>query len=160
MGDLSLAGGASFERAASAIEAHSDRVHTRLIAAVWQACLLYEREVKERTPKGATHALMGSIAAQQPFVSATAIEGHVGTALVYAESVELGTKPHFPPVAPIADWARAKLGLTEDEAERVAYMIARKISKHGTKGAHMFTDALAATEEQIIAIIKSALTEA
>lgn len=146
-------------KVASAVEATGEQLNTKLIAAVWQACLLYEREVKERTPKGATHALIGSIAAQPPVVSGGSVEGHVGSALPYAECVELGTKPHFPPVAPIADWARAKLGLTEDEARRVAFMIARKISQHGTKGAHMFADALEATEEQIIAIIKSAISE-
>ena len=149
----------SFAHVAARLEGASVELTNRLVAAVYQGCLLLEREVKERTPKGATNALVGSIAAQLPTVEPGGVCGQVGTALNYAESVELGTRPHFPPVAPLADWARAKLGLSEDDAARVAFAIARKISQHGTKGAFMFTNAVEATREQIEAMIKNAVSE-
>ena len=148
-----------FARVAARLEGASVDLTNRLVAAVYQSCLLLEREVKERTPKGAFSALVGSIAAQPPNVTGAGVEASVGSALNYAESVELGTKPHFPPVAPLADWARAKLGLSEDDAARVAWMIARKISKQGTQGAFMFTNAVDATREQIEAIIKQAVKD-
>jgi len=44
----------------------------------------------------------------------------------YAQPVEFGSKPHFPPIAPLSDWSRKKLGLD------LGYVIARKISQEGT----------------------------
>ena len=51
----------------------------------------------------------------------------------YADYIEYGTKPHTPPLEPIKDWAKRKLGLTDKEAENVAKMVVYKISKHGTE---------------------------
>jgi hypothetical protein len=66
----------------------------------------------------------------------------MGTANPYALPVELGTKPHFPPLQPLLDWAQHKLGLHGEEAEEAARAIQLKISWHGTKGAFMFRGAM------------------
>jgi hypothetical protein len=66
------------------------------------------------------------------------VTGIVGTPAKYAEAVEYGTKPHFPPLEPLQYWVEKKLGLPEKEAKSVAFLIARKISVKGTEGSHMF----------------------
>lgn len=116
-----------------------------------EAELLLEREVKELTPVGvgAGGGLKGSIAAREPRVLAEAVIGEVGTPLIYAVPVELGSRPHFPPVQPLADWAQAKLGVPAAEARGVGFAIARKIARVGTEGAFMFKRAFDANRRQV-----------
>jgi hypothetical protein len=113
--------------------------------------LLLERETKENTPK-ATGLLSQSIFAREPAVLADQVIGVVGTAMAYAVPVELGTKPHFPPIQPLADWARLKLGIAPEDAERVGFLIARKISIRGTEAAEMFGRAFRDNQAQVEAI--------
>lgn len=117
-----------------------DIVREEMTAAMWQAELLLEREVKDKTPVGvgAGGGLRGSIAAQQPEVSSDAVLGVVGTAMAHAVPVEIGTRPHFPPVQPLEDWVIAKLGVPEKEAHGVALLVARKIAARGTLAVGMF----------------------
>lgn len=125
--------------------------------AVWQASLLAQREIVERTPRGVTTALANSIQARDPEILADGVIGAVGTSLDYAEPVELGSRPHFPPIEPLQLWVQAKLGISDpDESERVAYAIAWKIKARGTEGAFMFRDGLAAVEDQVRAIYSRA----
>lgn len=124
-----------------------------LTAATWEGELLIEREVKERTPVGVFGSgggLRGSISARTPEVLGDKVRGVTGTASGYALPVEIGTKPHFPPIAPIALWAQKKLGVTPEEAPRAGYLIARKISRVGTQGQHMFRDGFAAVRSQVV----------
>lgn len=128
-----------------------DVVADEMVAAAWEASLLLEREVQELTPTGVHGAsgLKGSIAAKEPRVLADNVIGEVGTASPYAYPVELGTVPHFPPVKPIAEWAQHKLGVPAKDADRVGFLIARKISKQGTQGAFMFTRAFEGNRAQV-----------
>jgi len=60
--------------------------------------------------------------------------GRVFDPVSYALPVELGSRPHWPPIAPIALWVRRKLGISDErEARSVAFLIARKISRVGSK---------------------------
>ena len=128
-----------------------------MTTSVWEASLLVEREVKERTPigVGGGGGLAGSIAARDPIVIGEEVIGTVGTALRYAIPVELGRRPgqRQPPLAPLADWAVAKLGVSHDEAMGVAFAIARKIGKRGTTGAHMFRDGAKASQAEVERIL-------
>jgi len=110
--------------------------------AMLEAELLYEAEVKENTPVGVTNILRGSISAQDPVLSGDNIIGVVGTSVTHAVPVELGTRPHFPPLEPLEDWVRLKLNVDADRAPAVALQIARKIAARGTEGVHMFENAL------------------
>lgn len=117
-----------------------DVTRAELANAADESTLLLERNIKQHTPKGAGGAagLSGSIAAHPATVTAGEITGKVGTPLQHAIPVELGTKPHFPPLEPLEDWVRAKLDVDDSQVSSVAYLIARKISVRGTEGAHMF----------------------
>lgn len=106
-------------------------------------------EVQQRTPTN-HGTLRGSIIGRvQPLPGGLGVEGVVGTSLAYALPVELGTAPHMPPIEPLKDWARSKLGLSGKQAERAAWGIARKIAKHGTRPVGMFGDSLAANRAQL-----------
>ena len=143
---------------AEAWQAAPEMVLDELETAATEATLLLEREVKDITPVGVGGGggLKGSISAREPQVLADAVIGVVGTSIAHAQPVELGTRPHFPPVAPLADWAVAKLGVPRRDARRVGFAIARKISIEGTEGAFMFTRAFEANRGQVAAIYNRA----
>lgn len=131
-----------------------ERAVAALTGGVTESTLLLERETKERTPRGATHALEQSISARPAQVSPEAVVGSIGSSQPHALHVELGTKPHMPPVDPLVDWVKAKFGVDPEEAERIAWGVARKIAAKGTEGQHMFANALADNEGQIAAIFE------
>jgi len=136
---------------ARAFKKAPDIVFEELTRTTWEATLLLEREVKEETPRGvgAGGGLVGSIAGREPVQLKDGVIGVVGTPMAYAEAVELGTKPHFPPIEPINDWVQTKLGIGDNESRGVAFLIARKISVKGTAGAFMFTKAFKKNKAQI-----------
>lgn len=108
-----------------------------------------QAEVQDRTPT--THGtLRVSIIGDVRPLAGLGMEGVVGTSLAYALPVELGAKPHMPPVESLVQWARQKLGVSGKEAERAGWAIARKISRIGTKGHFMFATAFQENEAQIV----------
>jgi hypothetical protein len=73
--------------------------------------------------------LQGSIELRPPYRRGNVFIGIWGSFNVnYALWVEIGTGPHFPPLDPLRDWARHKLGAPE-----AAFPIALKIAESGTK---------------------------
>lgn len=149
----------SAEALIAAFEEAPDIVEEELYGATWEASLFLQREVQERTPVGVGGGggLKGSISAREPGRIADGVIGAVATSLAHAAPVELGTKPHMPPVKPIEDWARIKLGLDPQEAKGAAFAIARKIAREGTEGAFMFTETFEEGEDQVQAIFGQAL---
>lgn len=126
-----------------------DIAKQELSAGVLEAQLLLVRELKDAAPTGATESLRGSISAKEPKVLANSVIGEVGTSIGHALPVELGTKPHFPPLAPLRDWVKSKLDVEAEQVDNVAYMIARKIAARGTEARHFFEDTIKATEGQV-----------
>ena len=55
----------------------------------------------------------------------------------YAPFVEYGTKPHFPPIAPLERWAQLKLGNSA-----LAWAVAKKIARVGTEAQPFFFPAV------------------
>jgi hypothetical protein len=66
------------------------------------------------------------------------VEGHLGSPMLHAVPVELGSVPHWPPRGPIQAWVHRKFGLSGKEMISVAFLVARAISRHGTRAHHMF----------------------
>ena len=136
-----------------------DLAQAELRRAMTEATQYLERETKERTPVGVGGGggLRGSIHSTVELSSGgRAVLGVVGSPLNYAAPVELGTKPHHPPVEPIEDWVQAKLGLRGKAARRAAWGIAQKIAVRGTTGKYMFRDALADGEATVRRIFDAA----
>jgi len=124
-------------------------VQQEMTKAAWASSMRVEREVRDRTPKGANGFLGMSIAALDPVVIPSGVLGIVGTSLNYAPAVEMGAKRHMPPVQPLVEWAEVVLGLDGKEAQQAAWAIALKIARKGTEGKHMFRDGFAASEDYI-----------
>lgn len=134
-------------------------VRREMTGAMWQAELLLEKAVKEKTPESKSPGnLRGSIAAQTPEISAANVLGVVGTPQPYAIPVELGSKPHFPPIQPLQDWVVDKFGLDEKEARRVAWAIAITKARSSTLGVFMFKKGYDENVSRVNAIWDVALT--
>ncbi|MCB1908812.1 MAG: HK97 gp10 family phage protein [Rhodocyclaceae bacterium] len=141
----------TLEQLRGAFAAAPEIAHDELSRFMAAATAHLQGEVQQRTP---THhgTLRGSIIGRvQPLAGGLGVEGVVGTSLAYAIPVELGTKPHMPPIEPLVDWARSKLGLSQKEARSAAWGIAGKIARRGTQGARMFGDSLDANRAQLAA---------
>lgn len=114
-----------------------DIVREEMLAAVTEADQLLEREVKDLTPT-ATGQSRASIFSREQSLPDGAI-GVVGTTQPSVVYVELGTRPHFPPIQALEDWVRVKLGISDEKRiHGVAYLVARKIAARGTLGVGMF----------------------
>jgi hypothetical protein len=121
-------------------DAFPGAVKDATVAKVTEAVKYLERVIKKNPdfPYGAGPLHLLQTVETEVSHKGEEVLGIVGTPAKYAEAVEYGTKPHFPPLEPLQYWVEKKLGLPEGEAKSVAYLIARKISVDGTEGAHMF----------------------
>ena len=75
-----------------------------LVKPMRDSTLLVTRDAKKLSPVD-TGTLRSSIAPDIT-LKAHGIEGAVGSPLKYAPFVELGTRPHFPPLSALQVWAR------------------------------------------------------
>jgi hypothetical protein len=75
----------------------------------------------------------------------------------HAVFVHDGTKPHWVPIAPLEKWARKKLNVPVAEAKNVAFAVARKIAKKGTKAKPFLAVAIRAhiqgIEKRVLSIL-------
>jgi hypothetical protein len=112
-----------------------------------------EAEVVGRTPVGATGNLRGSIGTEIRGARLD-IRGEVGTAILYGEPAERGRRSgRMPPVDPIEYWVvRKGIAPAGPESRNVAWLIARAIGHHGTKGAHMFERGFEAAEPKVLSL--------
>jgi hypothetical protein len=92
------------------------------------------REAQENTPTAAGTLRSGWTTQVDVIAQLDSVFGRVTNPLPYALPVELGTKPHFPPLAPLINWVEQKLNLYGDEAEGAARGIQRKIGRYGSPG--------------------------
>jgi len=115
-------------------------------------------EARSRTPVN-TGVLRASIATDVTTGTSlsAAIRGTVftGAQAPYSPYVEEGTAPHWAPIGPLLLWARRVLG-----NERAAYAVQRAIARRGTRGRHMFRDALAAVRPRMEGMLQQAMARA
>ena len=94
--------------------------------------------------------LAKSIAGEVIETTNTLISENFSTSL-YGEYRHEGTRPHWPPPAPIADWVKKKLGITEaKELRSVTFLVQRKIAAVGTEGAPFLFEAFDLLEGQSV----------
>lgn len=90
----------------------------------------------------------------------------------YWKYLEYGTKPHFPPIEKIAEWIRIKPVLPRPNAKgklptqnQLAFLIARSISKKGTKPTHTLQQTInefqlsKKVKQVIVDVLKSKIVE-
>lgn len=124
-----------------------------LFAASTESALKLEHDVRELTPTGANGFLGSSIASFAPQMLPDGVVTLMGTSLNYAPAVELGTKPHMPPIEALEDWVLKVINPAPEEGvdvvHKIATLIALKIKKHGTEGQFMFKQGFAQNEQWI-----------
>jgi len=89
-------------------------------------------EARANCPVGVSSALLQSIQPGPITITDDNVEAIVEANIHYASFVEFGTRPHFPPIDALRDWCAKFLG-----DERLAFVVARAISRRGTL-AHPF----------------------
>lgn len=113
-----------------------DITREEVLRSITEIDLLVQGELVQAMPRGAggLHGagLAGSVFREEQ-VLADSVIGMVATPEPYAEYVEVGTKPHTPPIQPLMDWVVAKLGLRDDDAKGAAFAISKAIAKRGTR---------------------------
>lgn len=128
---------------------------TLLLAAATEATLLVQREWQERLPR--VSGLTAQSIIPDVFSTPAGVLGVVGSSQPSALFVELGTRPHMPPVAAMVPWVKAVLGISDPkEIKRVAFLVARKIARKGTPAQRPMGLAVEATEGQIVAMFERA----
>jgi HK97 gp10 family phage protein len=131
---------------AAALDQAPRAVSAAAQAAMTKSLLLVEAEAR-RTVAHDTRALMNSITSQQA-VRGDTLVGKVGPSLQYGLYVETGTRPHWPPAAPLVGWAR-RHGIP-------VRMVQLAIARRGTRARPFLQPAFEKYREQIVALFAQA----
>lgn len=94
-------------------------------------------KLKARRKAGSPPIVFKGELARSIQAKSSPFKGVVGAEAKHAPFIEFGTKPHFPPIAPLERWARLKLG-----KPGIGFAIAKKISERGTKAQPYFQPAV------------------
>lgn len=118
-------------------------VQKHLESFVTAATLFLLREVKLRTPQGvygAQGGLLGSIQQEVRGIGTPLVRGIVATASTYGEVIERGRRPGrgMPPRGSLLRWIEVKFGVDAETAQRIEFVVRRKIGQKGFAGVHMF----------------------
>ncbi|HIH45246.1 MAG TPA: hypothetical protein HA257_09340 [Candidatus Methanoperedenaceae archaeon] len=150
------------------------RLNTNLQDTVEKSGTLVETTAQKLAPHGSHSWFHETIRAEFP----APLKAEIGSEAKYAPFVELDTRPHWPPIEPLVEYAHLKLrkrysiktfgprsykeaaGAKEDTAEQVGFLLARKISRKGTKGQHVFLRAGTQTEAKIHGLFLKAVGSA
>lgn len=116
-------------------------------------------EARTRTPVGVSGLLRASIGTRVMLGTdaSTLVRGEIftGAQAPYAVYVEMGTKPHWPPRAPLELWAARVLG-----DARLWFVVARAIARRGTRARHFMRDGLAIVRPTINPRLRAAIGRA
>jgi hypothetical protein len=115
-------------------------------AAMGRSVLLVEADARRRVVHD-TRALMGSISSRVEQRGRSLI-GRVGPSVRYGAYVELGTRPHWPPAAPLRGWAR-RHGVS-------VYVVQRAIARRGTRRRPFLVPALERNAARIVGLFAEA----
>ena len=125
-----------------------------MLAAVAEAVNLLESDVTGRYPVAS--GLTRQDIKGDYFSTPAGVLGVVGIASPVGAFVELGTRPHWAPIAPLVHWVETVLGITGVETFGIAKAIQRKIAREGTKARPLFAEALARHEAAMVRMFEDA----
>jgi hypothetical protein len=109
-------------------------------AAMQRSVLLVEADARAHVAHD-TRALMNSISSRVEG-RGTHLVGLVGPSLRYGQYVETGTRPHWPPRAPLEGWAR-RHGIP-------VFLVQRAIARRGTRARPFLAPALTRNVARIV----------
>ena len=132
------------------LEQVAAEVHgTPIVNAMKDATLLVQRGAKINAPVD-TGRLRASITPEIRTMG-NEVQGVVGSNVAYAPFMELGTRPHWPPIAALEVWAQ-RHGTT-------AFLVARAIARKGTKAREFLKKAFEDAKDRIYARFEKAVQE-
>lgn len=120
-------------------QAVNDLRGTPIQNAMRDATLYVTRDAKINVPVD-TGRLRSSITPEVSIESDT-VQGVVGSNVTYAPYVELGTRPHWPPIAALEVWARRH--------HTSAFLVARAIAQRGTPAREFLQKAFETNKDKI-----------
>ncbi len=137
-------------KAPAIIQADLDRFVTA-------ATMYLTAEVKKRTPQGVSGAQGGLLSTIQSEVTGRGtplIKGMVTHGSRYGDVIEKGRTAGkgMPPKGSLVRWLEVKLGLSEQQARRIEFVVRRKIGRRGFEGAHMFEKAVTGNLDRLEAM--------
>lgn len=119
-------------------------VQRRIDRFIVEATLFLSREVQKRTPQGVygyQGGLISTIGQEVTGKGTQLIKGRVfHVKPQYGDVIEKGRSPGkgMPPPGTLLRWIEVKFGVDGKTAQRLEYVIRRKIGRKGFEGAHMF----------------------
>lgn len=114
-------------------------------------------EIQPRTPVGWSGVARSSWQHETRRAGTSRPKGVVTNAAAHLPFVEDGRGPgKRPPIEALIPWVGSKLGVPPDQRRAVAFVIARKIGRTGTQGAHMIEDGWSDTRRRIRPMLKDA----
>lgn len=114
------------------------------LQAMREATLVVTADAKRLAPVD-TGRLRASITPEVRQADDKTVIGVVGTVVKYAAAMELGARPHFPPISALQVWA--------DRHGINAFLVARSISRNGLKARRYLQGALEKNQARIVRII-------
>jgi hypothetical protein len=129
------------------------------VSRITEALLLLEAAVKKLTPVGAGPIHLRDTIFEMVETGGQSVMGLLGTPCVYGEPVEMGSGPHFPPIAPLQFWVEKKLGIEGKKAKSVAYAIATIMARSSRLGQKMFSKGFDENEAAVIRILQMIPTD-
>lgn len=123
----------------ASIRAAAQSTPAEMHAAMSEATLVLEAEARSLAPRDVGR-LQGSITSRI-HGSGTSLIGEVGPSVRYGLYVETGTRPHWPPRAPLEGWA-ARHGIP-------VFLVQRAIARRGTAARPFVGPALERTRGRI-----------
>ena len=124
-----------------------DIIAEELTSAMYEATGFLEEMVKAGTPRGVfgeQGGLASTIFGEVVEKGTPAVKGLVGHQSKYGEVIEKGRTAGktWPPEGSLVRWMQVKLGMDEKTAQKMEFVVRRKIGKKGFTGAHMFDNAI------------------
>lgn len=112
----------------------------------------------KRTPVGFSRAARGGWGSEIRGRGTSRVTGIITNPVLHIPPLEEGRAPgRRPPIEALIPWVGSKLGIPPGPARRsVAFLIARKIGRSGTEGAHMIEEGWDATRDEIRPRLKEA----
>jgi hypothetical protein len=128
--------------------------------AIGAALPYLQRRLALATPEGATGKARQLVVVERSMLGDEPV-GAVGwaePASGYIAFANDGTRPHWPPRAPMEFYAARKFGypVGSKEAKRAGYLLARRISRYGTKAQHFFEGVVESSRDQAEALMARA----
>lgn len=128
-----------------------------LTSVITEVVTLAVSEIQPRTPVGWSGVARSSWQHEVRRALTASPKGVVTNAAAHLPFVEEGRRPgKMPPVEALIPWVGSKLGVPPERRPAVAFLVARKIGRTGTPGAHMIEEGWEKTHRRIRPMLRAA----